>query len=94
MLSKTLSGGLAAVGLAVVSSVSLSAPASAASLSFTFGPNVSHSMWHNGRRAIQVCRTRYEWRHHRKVAVGTVCHWTYPKRPSMMPMHPMHPKKY
>jgi hypothetical protein len=94
MLSKALSGGLAAVALAVVSSVSLPAPVSAASITFTFGSTVSHSTWHHGRRAIQVCRTKYEWRHHHKVAVGIVCHWTYPKHPPMKPIHPMHPKKY
>jgi hypothetical protein len=82
MLRKALTGGLTAAAIACSSLVSMPAPASAASVQFFFGPTTSQSMWHNGRRAIYVCRTKYKWvwRHHHRerVRVGKDCHWTYP----------------
>ena len=75
MLSKTLTAGLTAVAIAVGGSFAFSAPSSAASLTFTFGPNITTYGMYHGHRHRKVCRTKYEWHHHHKVAVGTVCHW-------------------
>ncbi len=75
--------------------------ASAATIKFTYGPWVNHSMTHNGRKAVQVCRTKYKWVivHGKpaKVPDGKDCHWTYPPMKPIKPLHPklpMHPKKY
>lgn len=74
MISKTLTAGLAAIAIAA-GSIAISAPASAASLSFTFGPDMTTYGMYHGHRHAKVCHTKYKWQNHRKVAVGTECHW-------------------
>ena len=77
--------GLAAAAIAVGGLVPLATPASAASISFSFGAPTRHAQMHQGRQAFQVCRTKYRvswWNGKpRRVPVGTQCHWEYPKRP-------------
>jgi len=75
MPSKTLIAGLTALAIAATSAITFAAPASAATLSFTFGPNMTTYGMYHGHRHAKVCRTKYKWSHHHKVAVGNDCHW-------------------
>ena len=77
--------GLAAAAIAVGGFAPLATPASAASLTFSFGAPTRHAEMHMGRQAFQVCRTKYRvawWggMPHR-IPVGTDCHWEYPAKP-------------
>ena len=77
-------GGLAAAVLAGAMALTVlpTTSASAASVSFFFGPYERHSMFNNGRYAVKVCHTKYKWVWHkhkrRAVRVGVECHWEYP----------------
>ncbi len=75
MLRKSLTAGVTAVAIAAASTFAFAAPSSAASVTITFGPNMTTYGMYHGHRHAKVCRTKYEWHHHHKVAVGTVCHW-------------------
>ena len=89
MLTKALSYGLVVATIAAASLIPSTTPASAASVRFSFGPTTSHPGFHNGRQAVQVCRTKYQWvvkyNKARKVAVGTDCRWTYASRQQRYP---------
>jgi hypothetical protein len=87
-MKRALMSGFAAAAIAVGGLVPLATPASAASVTFSFGaPTRSAQQYHMGRQAYQVCRTKYRvswWggKPHR-VPVGTDCHWEYPKQPTL-----------
>jgi hypothetical protein len=75
MLSKTLAAGLTALTIAATSAIAFSTPSSAASLTFSFGPDVTTYGMYQGHRHPRVCHTKYKWVNHHKVRVGNECHW-------------------